>query len=101
MEYNDLRAALKIFDISGAENLKTLKRKHKELVKKFHPDTGCHDNEKIRQINAAYKILSEYCSMYKFTFSHDEFMQQYPEERLRTQFGDDPWGGIKKDNIHL
>ena len=98
MEYKDLAAALKLFSITRPTSLKELKSLHKELVKKYHPDTGCGDNDQIRLVNCAYKILTEYCSGYNFTFSHDEFIEQYPEERLREQFSDDPvWGGNKAE----
>lgn len=97
MEYNDLEVALKIFSLTDRANLKEIKAKHKELVRKFHPDTGCNDNDKIRQVNEAYQIIIGYCSNYRFAFSRDEFMEQCPEERLRQQFADDPvWGGAKK-----
>lgn len=97
MEYKELTVALKVFAISRPTSLKELKSRHKELVKKYHPDTGCTDNDKIRQINSAYKTLKDYCAGYSFTFSHAEFIEQYPEERLREQFADDPvWAGRKK-----
>ncbi len=97
MEYNDLVTALEIFAITEPMSLTQLKIKHKKLVKQYHPDTGCSDNEKIRKINSAYKILEAYCLKFSFTFNHDEFMEQNPEERLRQQFADDPvWGSAKK-----
>jgi len=97
MQYTDLVAALQVFAITQPTSLTQLKARHKELVKQYHPDTGCTDNDKIRQINSAYSILARYCCDYRFSFSHDEFMEQNPEERLREQFADDPvWGGSAK-----
>ncbi|MDY0190401.1 MAG: DnaJ domain-containing protein [Desulfuromonas sp.] len=89
MQYADLEAALKIFAISSPTSLAQIKATHKKLVKQYHPDTGCTDNDKIRLINSAYKILEEYCLKFNFTFSHDEFMEQNPEERLRQQFANE------------
>ena len=65
------------------------------MVKAHHPD---HDEdavpEKIRQTNQAYEILSAYCENYRFSFSEDEFLEQFPAERLKRQFGWDPvWSG--------
>lgn len=95
MTYQELELALKIFSITERASLQQIKAKHKALVRQYHPDTGCTDNEKIRQINDAYAILRDYCSQYRFSFNRDEFMEQNPEERLREQFAYDPvWGGV-------
>ncbi len=96
MEYADIMTALEIFSLGSNSNFSEIKQRHKQLVKKYHPDTGCCDNDKIRQINAAYKLLEQYCSQYRYAFSHAEFLQQHPEERLREQFANDPvWGSGK------
>jgi hypothetical protein len=34
----------------------------------------------MKEINTAYKILKNYITNYKFTFSEDEIKKQYPEE---------------------
>ena len=75
--------------------MKQVKSRHRELVKRYHPDSGENTNgEQIQQINAAYRILSDYLASYRFSFSEDEFYVQNPEERLRRQFMDNAlWGG--------
>ncbi|MCD6527057.1 MAG: DnaJ domain-containing protein [Desulfuromonas sp.] len=98
MNYKELEAALTVFDITEHASLKEIKARHKALVRKYHPDTGCKDNDKIRLINEAYRLLIDYCSQYRFSFNRKEFLQQYPEERLREQFAYDPvWGGTKPE----
>lgn len=94
MTYHDLRQALEIFGLSERATLKRIKGRHRELVKRYHPDSGDGaDPERIRLINAAYKVLLEYCENYVFSFCEAEFYEQNPEERLRMQFSDDPlWG---------
>jgi hypothetical protein len=48
----------------------------------------------MRQVNAAYRLLIDYCTGYRFSFAHDEFFEQNPEERLREQFAQDAiWRG--------
>ena len=94
MEYEELRKALETFSLSGKATLKEIKERHRELVKCFHPDAGGGDPARIREINSAYRILSEYCLGYRFSLTWDEFLKQNPEERLRQQFAQDPiWGG--------
>jgi DnaJ-class molecular chaperone len=95
MTYQELRNALEVFGLSDRATLKQVKGRHRELVKRFHPDGGKEaDQEGIRLVNAAYRVLMDYCEGYAFSFGEPEFYEQNPEERLHMQFCDDPlWGG--------
>ncbi len=97
MTYEDLMAALTEFDLPDQATLKKIRERHRTLVRQHHPDQGADpDNEKIRRINAAYKILNDYISDYRFDFSRETFWRQYPEERLQEQFyGVGLWGEKK------
>lgn len=94
MTHADLKAALQIFGLTDRITLKDVKRRHRELVRKYHPDSGGdEDPRQIRLINEAYAILLEYITNYHYSFSEDEFYEQNPDERLRRQFAYDPiWG---------
>ncbi|PLX87568.1 MAG: molecular chaperone DnaJ [Desulfuromonas sp.] len=95
MTYRDLRNALTEFDLPPRVSWRQLKERHRQLVKRYHPDNGdATDPDRIRRINDAYRVLREYCTDYRFDFSHQEFLEQCPEERLREQFSEDSlWGG--------
>jgi len=94
MTFQELQNALKIFGFTGRVTLREIKKRHRELVKTCHPDTGeQNDPEQIRLVNAAYGILLEYAEDFRFSFTDEEFLAQNPEERIRLQFADDPlWG---------
>jgi len=94
MTYDDLQAALVVLGLGGRSTLKEIKKRHRELVKRYHPDTGNEDDpETIRNVNAAYRILMDYVAEYRFSFAEDEFYEQNPDERLKHQFMDVPlWG---------
>ena len=97
MTFDELQAAQKIFQLPARASLKEIKARHRMLVRRFHPDMGEQaDPDQIRRINAAYRILTAYCSAYRFCFSKEEFFEQNPEERLRSQFFDAP-GWTSKD----
>lgn len=94
--------AAQILDLREKESLAEIKRKHRRLIKKWHPDQ-CQSKpeicqKKIKEINEAYKIISDYCSNYLYSFAEAEIRDNLPrdiqsDERLRSQFGDDPlWG---------
>jgi curved DNA-binding protein CbpA len=94
MTYTDLQEAIQILGLGDRATLKEIKTKHRELVKRYHPDTGSKSApETIRKINDAYRFLLDYVSNFRFSFAEDEFYEQNPEERIFKQFADDPlWG---------
>jgi DnaJ-class molecular chaperone len=94
MTYADLQEAVRVLGLGERATLKEIKSRHRELVKRHHPDTGATDApETIRQVNAAYRVLLDYVSGYRFSFAEDEFYEQNSEERIWMQFADDPlWG---------
>ena len=87
--------AVRILGLPASATLAEVKARHRELVKRHHPDTVADsDPEAIRRINAAYRIVLAYCSNYSFRFNREEFLEQNPEERLREQFAHDAiWRG--------
>ena len=95
MAYQDLKAALGTFDITERATIEQIKQRHRELVKRHHPDqSDVADLSLIRKINVAYEILTTYCAAYRYCFSEEEYLEQNPGERLRRQFNPDPlWGG--------
>lgn len=100
MEFSDLEQACRIFGLQEKASHTEIKKRHRELLRQYHPDHNSDtDGKQIRLINAAYAVLEEYCSTYQFSFSKEEFMQQNPEARLRDQFAYDPiWGGADPKN---
>lgn len=94
MTYSDLQEALRVLGLGERTTLKEIKTRHRELVKRHHPDAGAtSDPDIIRQVNAAYKIILDYVSGYRFSFVASEFYEQNPEARIWEQFADDPlWG---------
>lgn len=100
MEFSDLEQACAIFGLEKKASYTEIKKRHRELLRRHHPDHNTDaDGEQIRLINAAYAVLEEYCSSYQFSFSKEEFMQQNPEARLRDQFAYDPiWGGAEPES---
>ncbi len=94
MTYAELQEALQALGIRERSTISEIKFRHRELVKRYHPDTGNADEqETIRNINAAYRVLLDYIEEYRLSFAEEEFYEQNPEERIRRQFMTDPlWG---------
>jgi curved DNA-binding protein CbpA len=94
MTYAELKESLRVLGLGERATLKEIKSRHRELVKRNHPDSGnASDPEIIRKVNAAYQMVSDYISEYRFSFAEEEFYEQNPEERMWRQFAEDPlWG---------
>ena len=99
LTYQELKAALETFGMTGRATIEQIKQRHRELVKRHHPDqSDAADPTLIRKINVAYEILTTYCAGYRYCFSEEEFLEQNPAERLRRQFRSDPlWGGSQDE----
>ena len=95
MTYKELQLALAVFGIEDRASLRQIKSRHRELVKRHHPDLGAPaDSAEMKKVNEAYRVLLDYLSDYRFSFAEGEFYEQNPDERLRRQYFDDPlWGG--------
>ena len=44
---------------SGVKNMRSLKKRYKELIKVFHPDNGAGDAEALQRITDEYEMLKE------------------------------------------
>jgi len=97
MTFQELQEALHVLGLKDRMTIQQIKDRHRELVKRYHPDSCENTNgEQIQLINDAYRILSDYLDSYCYSFSEEEFYAQNPEENLRRQFMDDPlWGGMR------
>lgn len=97
MTYEELMAALTEFDLPAQVTLKKIRERHRQLVRRYHPDKGVQtDIDKIKRINAAYKILNEYIKHYRFDFSEETFFRNIRKSDCGGSFM--TWGcGAKRD----
>lgn len=95
MTWVELQGALRVFGFTERDRptMAQVRRRHRDLVKAHHPDRQPGgSNSRIQDINAAAAIIKEYLSTYRFSFAHEEFLRQNPDEQLREQFAH-VWGG--------
>ena len=97
MTYEQLKQALYLFGFHESDllTIRRIKERQRNLLKKHHPDVNsASDPEKIREINAAARMIMDYVQSYHFSFSEEEFYRQNPDEQIRRQFAWDAiWSG--------
>ncbi len=71
--------ALKTLNLPVLVSFGDVKSRYYELSKKHHPDINQEDSN-MREINEAYTVLKQYIFNYKFSFSDEEIMKQFPED---------------------
>jgi uncharacterized protein YukE len=98
ISFEEIDRTRKTLELEDKATLEEIKRAHRRLSKKWHPDKCkkkdqkiCH--EKMKEINRAYKIIMKYIDDYNYSFEQERVIEESPEERWKAQFGGDPlWG---------
>ena len=96
--YEKITKARTLLELPEEATRKQIKANYRRLIRKWHPDRCKKDlsvsQERTREIIEAYKLISNYCDNYKYSFSKKEtgnYLSQ--EEWWMERFGPDPlWG---------
>jgi DnaJ-class molecular chaperone len=88
MNYEDIDKARKILNLDEASTMKEIKASYRRLANIYHPDknnlAAKNNDEMIKKLNQAYKILLDYCADYRYSFKEDAVARTYPyEEKMR------------------
>ena len=87
-EIDQARRLLGLGELASIAEIKTA---YRHLCKQWHPDALEDDaigSGKIKDINAAYRLLLDYCETYRFSFSPEEVESFDPERWWSRRFGD-------------
>jgi len=91
--FDDIDNARKVLDLAESATLEEIKKNHRKLILKYHPDKYNNNankdfyEEKVKQINNSYKIIMNYCLKYPFSFKKSFVKNveegEYIEDHLR------------------
>ena len=81
----EIHDALEVLGLPLLSSAEDLKKCYRQLVQKCHHDIVDHDG-KMQAINHAYGVLKSYMECYKFSFSEEEILKQFPEEEHAKRF---------------
>ncbi|MRI82927.1 MAG: molecular chaperone DnaJ [Nitratiruptor sp.] len=77
--------ALEVLGLPPMSTYQDLKHRYRQLADRYHPDRGGSEEE-MAKINEAYEILAGYMRNYRFSFSDQEILRQFPHEAHMKRF---------------
>jgi len=90
--FEEIDKARRLLGLSEAATLKEVKSAYRRMAHGHHPDkhgsgTEAKYEETMKRLNWAYKLLTEYCSSYKYSFREEDVARTYPhDEYLRRYY---------------
>lgn len=76
--YDEFQCAIETLGLISLTTKEKVKKRYLELSKKHHPDMPHGDVTVFQEINKAYEILNFYMDNFRFSFSKEEFEDQFP-----------------------
>jgi len=79
----EIDEARKMLGLGEVATLKGIKGAYRRLARRYHPDRhgrADQDEEAMKKLNWAYKLLEDYCRDYKYSFRQEDVSRTYPEE---------------------
>ena len=88
VNFNEIDEARRLLGLGEAATLKEIRSAYRRLAHHHHPDKHDSPNEEneemMKKLNRAYKVLMDYCTDYKYGFREEDVARTYPyEENMR------------------
>ena len=88
----EIDQARRLLGLGEVATLREIKAAYRRLAHRYHPDKhsgtiGEDTEETMKRLNEAYKLLTDYCSNYKYSFREEDVARTYPhDEYLRRYY---------------
>jgi len=88
----EIDEARRLLGLGEEATLKEIKSAYRRLAYRHHPDkhsstAGEETGETMKRLNAACKLLMDYCSNYKYSLQEEDVARTYPhDEYLRRYY---------------
>ncbi|OQX85930.1 MAG: hypothetical protein B6D55_06765 [Candidatus Omnitrophica bacterium 4484_70.2] len=82
--FEDIDKARRILGLGEEASMLEIKERYFNLVKRHHPDTHSEakGDERIKEINWAYKVLLDYCRRYRVSFKEKDVKRSNIDESM-------------------
>ncbi len=93
--FEDIDKARKMLGLGEVAALSEIKKAFRNLSKKWHPDSSVEKDkniseEKMKQINKAYKTLLKYVENYRYSFKEEKASEDDLGKYWEKRFGKGP-----------
>ena len=82
--FEEIDKARRLLGLEEFSSLKDIKQAFRKKAFLHHPDKSgsqsSQDEEIMKSLNQAYKLLMEYCSCYKYSFNEEDVSRAYPDD---------------------
>jgi DnaJ-class molecular chaperone len=84
VNFNEIDEARRLLGLGGAATMKEIKSAYRRLSHRYHPDK--HDDasqandEMMKKLNLAYRLLLDYCNNYRYSFDEEDVARNCPHE---------------------
>ena len=95
--FEEIDEPRRLLGLGETATIKEIKQAYRRMVQGYHPDIAeqsAEAEEMTKALNRAYKLLTEYCACYKYSFKEEDVDRAYPEERLMKRCGRGWFDGI-------
>jgi preprotein translocase subunit Sec63 len=87
----EIERARRLLGLREQASIQEIKAAYRGMCKRWHPDAlseDPRDSKKIKEINAAYRLLLDYCENYPFSFLPEVVESFDPEKWWYQRFGE-------------
>ena len=95
--YLEIDEARRILNLTETATINEIKNTYRRLARSYHPDHNTKNNqdqETMKRLNWAYKVLSDYCKDYKYSFTQEDVARTYPYEEYMRNWRDNWYNSI-------
>jgi len=89
-KFEEVDKARRWLGLGERATLKEIKQAYRRKAFQHHPNRGGNgpqDEETMKELNQAYKLLIDYCANYSYSFSEEDVARTYPyDEYLRKYY---------------
>lgn len=81
-----IQEALEVLGLPTMVTRKEVKKRYRELARRYHPDRPGGDTEKMAEVQRAYELLETYMEHFRYRFDEEEIARQLPERAHKERY---------------